>query len=125
MNRPLLLRIRDACATATLSVGPVLMCVLVSASAAYGLDPGKRVNQYIHTSWRIQDGSLPAGMFSIAQTSDGFLWLLSLAGDVYRFDGVRFVRWPVPTDPSGKVFADSAGGVWSPRKGWFGSRVES
>ena len=110
--RPLLLRIRDAYATAALSVGSMLICVLVSASAAYGLDPGKRVNQYIHTSWRIQDGSLPAGMFSITQTSDGFLWLLSLPGDVYRFDGVRFVRWPVPPGPSGKVFADSAGGLW-------------
>ena len=68
--------------------------------------------QYIHTSWRIQDGSLPAGMFSITQTSDGFLWLLSLPGEVYRFDGVRFVRWPVPPGPSGKVFADSGGGLW-------------
>ena len=84
----------------------------MSSGPAYGLDPDKRVTQYIHTSWRIQDGSLPAGMFSITQTPDGFLWLLSLSGDVYRFDGVRFVRWPVPTDPSGKVFADSAGGLW-------------
>ena len=90
----------------------MLICVLVSAGPAYGLDPNKRVTQYIHTSWRIQDGSLPAGMFSIAQTSDGFLWLLSLPGDLYRFDGVRFVRWPVPPGPSGKVLADSAGGLW-------------
>ena len=90
----------------------MLICVLVSAGPAYGLDPNKRVTQYIHTSWRIQDGSLPAGMFSIAQTSDGFLWMLSLPGDLYRFDGVRFVRWPVPPGPSGKVLADSAGGLW-------------
>jgi ligand-binding sensor domain-containing protein len=75
------------------------------------LDPNKQVSQYIHTSW-IQDGSLPAGMFSITQTSDGFLWLVSLPGDVYRFDGVRFVRWPVPPGPSGKVFGDSGGGLW-------------
>ena len=39
-------------------------------------------------------------------------WLLSLPGDLYRFDGVQFVRWPVPSGPSGKVFADSAGGLW-------------
>jgi signal transduction histidine kinase/ligand-binding sensor domain-containing protein len=111
-RRPPLLRISRACATAAANVGSTLICVLVSAGPAYGLDPNKRVTQYIHTSWRIQDGSLPAGMFSIAQTSDGFLWLLSLPGDVYRFDGVRFVRWPVPPGPSGKVFADSAGGLW-------------
>jgi signal transduction histidine kinase len=78
----------------------------------HALDPGIRLTQYLHTSWRIQDGSVPAGMFSITQTSDGFLWLLSLPGDLYRFDGVRFVRWPVPPGPSGKVFADSAGGLW-------------
>jgi len=89
-----------------------LVWLLGMASAAEALDPEKRLSQYLHTSWRIQDGSLPAGMFSITQTSDGFLWLVSLPGDVYRFDGVRFERWPVPPDPSGKVFADRAGGLW-------------
>ena len=76
------------------------------------LDPGLRLTQYLHTSWRTQDGSLPAGMHSIGQTSDGFLWMVSLPGDVYRFDGVRFVRWRVPAGLSGKVFAHSAGGLW-------------
>jgi signal transduction histidine kinase/ligand-binding sensor domain-containing protein len=55
-------------------------------------------------------------MFSITQTSDGFLWFLSLSGDVYRFDGVRFVPWRFPAgvlnSPVGKVFADHAGGLW-------------
>ena len=88
-----------------------LICILLLAGTVHALDPNKRVTQYIHTAWRTQDGSLPAGMFSITQTSDGFLWFLSLPGDVYRFDGVRFVPWPVP-GPSGKVFADHAGGLW-------------
>ena len=92
--------------------GACLVWMLLVAPAAEALDPEKRLTQYVHTSWRIQDGSLPAGMFSITQTSDGFLWLLSLPGDLYRFDGVQFVRWPVPSGPSGKVFADSAGGLW-------------
>ena len=82
--------------------GACLVWVLFMAPAAEALDPQKRLSQYIHTSWRIQDGSLSAGMFSIAQTSDGFLWLLSLPGDLYRFDGIRFVRWPVPPGPSGQ-----------------------
>jgi signal transduction histidine kinase/ligand-binding sensor domain-containing protein len=111
-RRPLLLRIKRACATTTATLGPMLICVLMWAGHAYGLDPDKRITQYIHTSWRTQDGSLPAGMFSITQTADGFLWLVSLPGDVYRFDGVRFVRWPVPPGPSGRIFADSAGGLW-------------
>ena len=101
-----------AWATAAASVGSMLICVLLPADHAYGLDPSKRITQYLHSSWRTQDGSLPAGMFSISQTSDGFLWSISLPGDVYRFDGVRFVRWPVPPGPSGAVLGDSAGGLW-------------
>jgi signal transduction histidine kinase/ligand-binding sensor domain-containing protein len=94
-----------------------LVCVLVMAAPAQALDPDKRINQYIHTSWRTQDGSLPAGMFSITQTSDGFLWVLSLPGDIYRFDGVQFAHSAVPNDASGKVFAASAGGLWVVSKG--------
>ena len=75
------------------------------------------MTQYIHTSWRIQDGSLPAGMFSITQTSDGFLWFSALEQGVYRFDGVRFLPW-VPPAKIGSihiedVFADHAGGLWA------------
>src|SRR6185295_4164115 len=82
----------------------------------YALDPHKSVTQYMHTSWRMQDGSLPAGMFSIAQTSDGFLWSVSLPGDIYRFDGIQFLPWHLPPDSAsntvGKIFADHAGGLW-------------
>lgn len=71
----------------------------------HALDPNKHLTQYVHTAWRTQDGSLPSGMFSITQTSDDFLYLLSLPGD-------RFVPSRVPLGLSGKVFADTAGGLW-------------
>ena len=91
-------------------------CVLLMAGTVHALDPNKRVTQYIHTAWRTQDGSLPAGMYHIAQTSDGFLWFLSLPADIYRFDGVRFLPWRlpagVPIDRSMNIFADHAGGLW-------------
>jgi ligand-binding sensor domain-containing protein len=55
-------------------------------------------------------------MFSITQTSDGFLCFLSLPGDVYRFDGIRFLPWRLPSgapiNTVGKVYADHAGGLW-------------
>ena len=83
----------------------------------HALDPNKHLTQYIHTSWRIQDGSLPAGMFSITQTSDGFLWFSAIAQGVYRFDGVRFVPWVPPAKISSihidNVLADNAGGLWA------------
>ena len=55
-------------------------------------------------------------MYHIAQTSDGFLWFLSLPADLYRFDGVRFLPWRlpagVPIDRSLNIFADHTGGLW-------------
>jgi signal transduction histidine kinase/ligand-binding sensor domain-containing protein len=92
----------------------VLLALTLFASHlnSLALNPSLKVSQYMHTAWRIQDGSLPAGMFSITQTSDGFLWFLTLSGDVYRFDGVSFVPLQVPTGPAGKIFADNSGGLW-------------
>ena len=115
-RRSLLLRNKWPRPTIVARLGSCLTCVLLLAGTVHALDPEKRVTQYIHTSWRTQDGSLPAGMFSIAQTSDGFLWFLSLPGDVYRFDGVRFLPWRLPAGvsktPIWKLFADRAGGLW-------------
>ena len=54
--------------------------------------------QYAHTAWTIRDGFLKGGVRSIAQTSDGYLWLVTEFGLV-RFDGVRAVPW---TPPSGQ-----------------------
>src|SRR5271157_5892355 len=113
-RRSLLLRFMWACAAIAVTLGSCLACVLFLAGAVHALDPNKRVTQYIHTAWRTQDGSLPAGMFSITQTSDGFLWFLSLPGDIYRSDGVRFLSRHTPADFSsstiGSILADHAGG---------------
>ena len=87
-------------------------CLSLLAGPAFSLNPEVRLTQSFHKSWRTQDGSVPAGMFSITQSSDGFLWLTSLPGDVYRFDGVRFVRWSALPDPSGKVFAGRSADLW-------------
>src|SRR5271165_5508198 len=115
-RRPLLLRSRWPRTAIAVTVGSCLTCVLLLAGPAHALDPNKRLTQYMHTSWRIQDGSLPSGMYHIAQTSDGFLWFLSLPGDVYRFDGVRFLPWHLPVGtPMNRalnIFADHAGGLW-------------
>ena len=90
-------------------------------SQAYALDPNKRITQYIHSAWRVRDGSALAAAYGIAQTSDGFLWFIS--GDMDTFDGVRFTSWDGP--PNGgsitkgasfgqivNAFGDHAGGLW-------------
>lgn len=91
-------------------------CLLFPARAAHALDPNKRLTQYLHTSWRTQDGSAPAPMFAIAQTSDGFLWFGSQSYDIYRFDGIRFVPWPLPSRFRATVrnlVGDRSGGLWA------------
>ncbi len=96
-----------------------LTCImLLMTGSIYALDPNKRLTQYMHTSWRTQDGSAPAGMYAIAQTSDGFLWFLSSRGDIYRFDGVQFRLWhpPVAAESIGRIrniLGDQAGGLWA------------
>src|SRR3984885_4090862 len=77
----------------------VLGIVLVSLSLvvlprALGLDPDRRISQYGHTVWRIQDGAITPPT-NIAQTSDGFLWITTAQG-LMRFDGVRFTPWQPP-----------------------------
>jgi signal transduction histidine kinase/ligand-binding sensor domain-containing protein len=86
--------------------------------SVHALDPSKLLSQYVHTSWRIQDGSAPSGIEAIAQTSDGYLWFSSDSQGMYRFDGVRFLPWT--WSPDGKtikgivnVYGDHAGGLWA------------
>ena len=69
--------------------------ILLAVSPLVALDPAKHVSQYTHTAWRIQDGAFAGAPNAITQTSDGYLWIGTLAGLV-RFDGVRFVQWAAP-----------------------------
>src|SRR5271157_2034999 len=117
-RRPLLLRFKWACAAIAATLGSCLTCVLLLAGPVHALDPNKRLTQYMHTSWRIQDGSAPVGIEAISQTLDGYLWLSSDSQGLYRFDGVRFLPWTL--SPNGKtintivkVYGDHAGGLWA------------
>jgi ligand-binding sensor domain-containing protein len=67
---------------------------LVVFPHALALDPDRRISQYGHTVWRIQDGAISPPT-NIAQTTDGFLWITTAQG-LMRFDGVRFMPWQPP-----------------------------
>ena len=95
-----------------------LLNLLLGVAPVHALDPNLRLTQYMHKSWGTEDGSLPAAMSSITQTSDGFLWFSALSQGIYRFDGVRFVSRTLP--PHNKamstivdVYGDHAGGLWA------------
>ena len=68
--------------------------LFVMARHALAVDPSRRVSQYGHTVWRIQDGAISPPT-NIAQTTDGFLWITTAQG-LMRFDGVRFMPWQAP-----------------------------
>ncbi len=117
-GRPLVPRFSWLRKTIAAALADYLSCILLLAVTVHALDPNKHLTQYMHTSWRTQDGSAPSGMYAIAQTSDGFLWFLSSRGDIYRFDGVQFRRWHPPADaePIGQIrniLGDQAGGLWA------------
>ena len=68
---------------------------LVCGPSASALDPTLDVNQYAHTAWIFREGFAQGRVTSIAQTSDGYLWLGTEFG-LLRFDGVRSVPWQPP-----------------------------
>lgn len=115
-RQPLVINGRHARRTAALC--GFLFCLLLRAAPLHALDPNKHLTQYIHTAWRTQDGALPSGMFSVAQTSDGFLWFTPVSQGMYRFDGIRFIPWTLPVDGRTidhilSVYSDHAGGLWA------------
>jgi ligand-binding sensor domain-containing protein len=95
------------------------LTVLVAAfsgelAAAQTPPPGSQ--RIIHEFWSFREGA-PQVVESLAQTTDGYLWLGTESG-LYRFDGVRFERFQSPfgeqlpaTDVS-SLFAPPSGGLW-------------
>lgn len=103
----------------TVWAGVVLCAVvaLVFCSLALALAPDRRISQYAHTAWRIQDGFFSGTPQTITQTADGYLWIGTEAGLV-RFDGISFVPWTPPngeTLPSPRIHSllgTSDGSLW-------------
>jgi ligand-binding sensor domain-containing protein len=72
--------------------GMLLAGMLLAGNCAFALNPTLEVSQYAHTAWKIRDGFAKGPILSIAQTSDGYLWLGTAFG-LYHFDAVRNVLW--------------------------------
>jgi signal transduction histidine kinase/ligand-binding sensor domain-containing protein len=100
----------------SIRIGAALL-LAACAPPADALDASRSLTQYVHRIWQMQQGLPEATIYSIGQTTDGFLWLGTQRG-VVRFDGVRFT--PV-RDTSGTslenlwvrdVLADTQNGLW-------------
>src|SRR5262249_18515491 len=70
--------------------------LLLVLAKGYSLDPSRRISQYGHTLWRIEDGVVNATSL-ITQTTDGYIWTVTASG-LARFDRVNFVPWTAPRD---------------------------
>ena len=71
------------------------------------------LDRYQHVAWTGKNGA-PTGVTSLAQTSDGYLWIGANDG-LYRFDGARFERFEDQLPSRRSVFdlyASSDGGLW-------------
>jgi signal transduction histidine kinase/ligand-binding sensor domain-containing protein len=103
----------------------VLLAILVLCCNEKGaaLDPTSHISQYGHPVWRVRDGYFGGTVpTAITQTSDGYIWVGTTAG-LYRFDGVRIVRW---SSPSGDELPDSTiMSLLGARDGslWIGTRA--
>jgi ligand-binding sensor domain-containing protein/AraC-like DNA-binding protein len=99
---------------------PGLIVILLFWCSLWGLDPEKRVDQYLVEHWEMADGLPANSIFSIKQTPDGYLWILT-SKDLVRFDGIKFETVHVPgkdkiepgeTITLDTLFVDRAGTLW-------------
>ena len=93
-----------------------LLCLIVSSLPAQALDADRPLRQLHHTAWINKDGA-PGEVFTMAQTSDGYLWLGTPTG-LFRFDGLRFeplqslVTERLASNDIYSLLATPDGGLW-------------
>ena len=96
-------------------IATCFVCLLIAGTdRAHGLDPSKRLTQYRHNVWRVQDGFFSGAPDLITQSADGYLWVGTWNG-IFRFDGVRFVPWSPPASASKDTYLfvpAKSGGFW-------------
>jgi signal transduction histidine kinase/ligand-binding sensor domain-containing protein len=93
------------------------MTALLLPRPAAALNPDLVVKQLRHTAWGPGHGAPLGGVIGLAQTTDGYLWVIGPSG-LFRFDGVSFEHVELPHD--GKlsslgvfsIFAPRSGGLW-------------
>src|ERR1700721_4478008 len=77
--------------------GIALLCLV---NTAFGLDPTRRISQYVHDKWGEDKGFIGGRIYAIRQSADGYLWIGTERGLV-RFDGSNFIliHQPFPDSP--------------------------
>ncbi len=96
---------------------PCIVLLMICVDSLFGLDRTFSASQYLHTSWTQEEGGALPAIQTMAQTSDGYLWLGTSSG-LIRFDGMRFVRWEagsgeeLPGRNIRCLLSSARGGLW-------------
>ena len=114
---------------AYVALAATLSCILLTwCDRGLALDPSLEVSQYVHESWKVQEGFTWARINSIAQTPDGYLWVgtddarsVAAGTGLYRFDGDRNIRWDPP--PGQQLPSNLISSLFTARDGtlWIGT----
>src|SRR6202167_338447 len=94
--------------------GIALLCLV---NTAFGLDPTRRISQYVHDKWGEDKGFIGGRIYAISQSADGYLWIGTERGLV-RFDGSNFIliQRPLPDSPPISpvrgLVTDASGNLW-------------
>lgn len=81
----------------------------LACHAVHSAEPTPSLDQYQRTSWGPKDGA-PSGSWSIAQTTDGWLWFGGQSG-LFRFDGIRFTRMAL--EPAGSTRSEHVSALFA------------
>ncbi|WP_260741695.1 sensor histidine kinase [Tunturiibacter lichenicola] len=99
--------------------GLALLCLV---NTAFGLDPTRKISQYVHDKWGDDKGFVGGRIYAIRQSSDGYLWMGTERGLV-RFDGSNFIliKRPLPDSPPishvRDLVTDASGNLWTRLEG--------
>lgn len=70
-----------------------LVALLLVLAACQGAAAEALLERFSHTAWSVNEGA-PADVWTLSRSQRGYLWLGTGLG-LYRFDGVRFDRYPL------------------------------
>jgi len=95
----------------------VIAAAVLASAPARAINPHKLISQYVQSVRTSQSGLPQNVVFSITQTTDGYLWLGTEEG-VARFDGVRFDVFDKTNSPNlgdnvvNRLAASPDGSLW-------------
>jgi len=88
---------------------------ILSCASLFALNPCQPLDHLYHSSWDARNG-LNGTVTTLAQTTDGFLWVGTTDG-LYRFDGISFERYgaqrgQLPSNFVSALLSVRDGGLW-------------